>query len=51
MELYFKNVSDITYLSELIPAALFRFASQSETAGINSPKQLTFTLFRKLWAH
>ncbi len=36
MEPYIKdNVSGITYMSEVI----------------NSPKQLTFTLFRKLWAH
>lgn len=31
MEPYIKNISDITYSSELIPAA-----SQSKAAGINS---------------
>jgi len=45
------NLSDITYMSELTPAALLRFASQSEAAGVNSPIQLTFISFRKLWAH
>jgi len=53
-----QSVNDITYMSELIPAALLHFAKQSEAAGINSPKQLTFIscltdrqAFRKLWAH
>ena len=41
------NVSDITYMSELIPPSCFR----KKAGGINSPKQLTFTSFRKLWAH
>jgi len=42
MELYFNNnLSDITYLSELIPVALLRFAKQSEAAGINSQTQAT----------
>jgi len=41
------DVSDITYKSELIPPAFL----QNARGGINSPKQLTFTLFRKLWAH
>ena len=35
MELYFNNnLSDITYLSELIPVALLRFAKQSEATGV-----------------
>jgi hypothetical protein len=52
MEHYIKNnVDDITYMSELTPTVLFRFEKQNETVGVNSPKQLTFTLFRKLWAH
>jgi len=33
------DVSDITYLSELIPPSCFR----KKAGGINSPKQLTFT--------
>ncbi len=32
------NVSDITYMSELIPPSCFR----KKAGGINSPKQLTF---------
>jgi len=67
MEQYINNiikVSDINYLSELIPPAFLR----KQEGGINSPKQLTsfdFTQdvilsiveglrslsFRKLWAH
>ncbi len=39
METYINsNVSDITYLSELIPPSCFR----KKAGGINSPKQLTF---------
>ena len=33
MEPYIK-IGDITYMHELIPAALLRFAKQSEAAGI-----------------
>jgi hypothetical protein len=48
MESYINNnVNDITYQSELIPPAFLR----KQEGGINSPKQLTFILFRKLWAH
>jgi len=37
MEPYIKdNVSDITYQSELIPAASYFFALRKSTAGINS---------------
>jgi len=49
MEYNIKDVGDITYL-----AGLSRFFSKDNKLkknGINSPKQLTFTLFRKLWAH
>ncbi len=42
------NIYDITYMSELIPPS---FALRSKAGGINSPKQLTFASFRKLWAH
>jgi len=41
------NLSDITYMSELIPPSCFR----KKAGGINSPIQLTFISFRKLWAH
>jgi len=53
MEMYIKcnkndtNLSDITYMSELIPPAFLR----KQEGGINSPKQLTVISFRKLWAH
>ncbi len=40
MESYNKNISDITYMSELIPPSCFR----KKAGGINSPKQLTFTI-------
>jgi hypothetical protein len=45
MEYYIEDVSNITYMSELIPH------SYKKEWGINSPKQLTFISFRKLWAH
>ena len=45
------NLKDITYMSELIPAASLCFAKRSKAAGINSSKQLTVISFRKLWAH
>jgi len=48
MEQYFNdNLSDIIYMSELPPPSCFR----KKAEGINSLKQLTFTLLRKLCAH
>lgn len=56
MERYIENnlaLSDITFMSELIPAVLgFCIAKRNKTSGINSPQQLTHTFgVRKLWAH
>ena len=42
-----KTFCYIRDMSELIPPSCFR----KKAGGINSPKQLTFTSFRKLWAH
>jgi hypothetical protein len=47
MEYNFRNITDITYKSELIPPACFR----KKEGGINSTIKLTFISLRKFRSH
>ncbi len=48
MESYNKNISDITYMSELTPAASL---CEAKRRGLIRPNNLRSLSFRKLWAH
>ncbi len=51
MEFYITKLNDITYMSELTPAASLCFAKRSKAAGVNSHNNLLILRVRKLCAH